>query len=95
MKLPGYKYKVLTEKELETLTTKRLLSFLKIHRPKIMSFIHFHYCECCGTPSYELNFTEKDDLYLKEKEKWLNEIHSAENYLDTIKTILDKRENIS
>jgi hypothetical protein len=81
--------------EIKSLTTKRLLEYFKSVRVKVYRHVDSFYCECCGTPSWELmsKHTTKEDKKL-EKERCLNLIKDAEDYLDIIKAELNTRENV-
>ena len=87
--------KMLSADELKKLPTKRLLSFYKKVRSYYKGYIAGHYCECCGTPTYDLYAKlETNEEYKKNKIQWEKEIHDAENYLTLIKSILNTREHI-
>ena len=81
MKTHSYEY-------LENLTTKRLLSFYKAERARFLKYKGSHTCEC--DDEYDWNLDPKYAYFFTEKEK----IENWQKYLNSIKGILNKRENI-
>jgi len=87
------KYLKLTH--LESLPTPRLLNYYKKTLKRIRRFQNSLYCECCGTPNYQID----SKLYTKEeneirKQEFEIDINDSENYLKTIKELLNKREHV-
>jgi len=87
--------KYLTLEHLGTLPTPRLLTYYKIVRRKIRRHQNSLYCECCGTPVYQLygklNTKEENE---KLKLEFETDLHDSENYLESIKTLLNTREHV-
>lgn len=77
---------MLTKKQLQNLTTKRLLAYLKAERGRMISFVSHHTCSCCGEVSW--------DLEPKKYTKELAKFKQFESNLEIIKTVLSKREHI-
>lgn len=87
--------KYLNISHLETLPTKRLLNYYKITLKRVRRHQDSLYCPCCGMPNYQTNgklFTKEENI--KRKEEFETDIETSENYLTSIKTILNTRENI-
>ena len=89
---------MLTKKQLEKLTTKRLLSYYKAERKRMIRFKNRHTCECCGQTDWDLTCLDKNwkDTV---NEKYIKNLRDQYNkYLlnvQTIKEVLDTREHIN
>ena len=44
---------MLTKEQMEKLTTKRLLSYYKDERKRMIRFKNSHTCECCGETTWD------------------------------------------
>lgn len=77
-----------TEKQLEQLSTKRLFAYYKAERHRKIRHIASCTCECCGEASWDLYPNEEAE----KKHKKL--IQDREDYLNLIKSVLDRREHI-
>ena len=75
--------------ELQKLNDKRLLAYYKKIRPKIKSYVNGFYCDCWG----ELETSNRGGTDEEEKRD-LELIADAENYLKTIKELLDTRGHV-
>ena len=80
---------------LNTLPTPRLLNYYKKTLRKLRRFQDSLYCECCGMPEWETDC----GLYTKEENKireadFHKDLNDSENYLLSIKSILNTREHI-
>ena len=87
--------KYLTEEHLKTLPTPRLLTYYKIVRRNIRRFQHSLYCECCGMPNWETDaglYTDAENK--KREEEFHTDLSESENYLESIKTLLNTREHV-
>jgi hypothetical protein len=87
--------KYLTLELLESLPTKRLLAYYKKTYKKVRQYQDSFYCSCCGAPVYQTD----GKLYTKEEQKKRKEhfeksIADSENYINSIKLILNTRENV-
>lgn len=98
-----YNYIVMTNannkssKELKNMTTKRLLSYYKAERKRMIRFKNSHTCECCGQTDWELTCLDKNwkDTVNKDYVRMLSkQYYEKLSYLDAIKTILDTREHV-
>jgi hypothetical protein len=82
----NYTQKIKNIKDIDKLSTKRLLSYYKARRKDRISFISSYTCDCCGESAWDLY--EKD--YTKEKKI----IETMENHLKEVKELLSKREHV-
>jgi len=73
--------------ELEKLNTRNLLAYFKAERQRLYRFDAEHLCACCGEYQFGKGESNKKKKFLSDKKSW-------ENYLDIIKGILRKRENV-
>jgi hypothetical protein len=76
-----------TEKQLEKLSTKRLLSYYKAERKRLYKFKGSHTCECCGMTDWEMKTNDYTKMLSKQ-------YYDKLIYLDMIKSVLDKREHV-
>jgi uncharacterized Zn finger protein (UPF0148 family) len=87
--------KYLTLEHLGTLPTPRLLTYYKIVRRKIRRHQNDLYCPCCGAPNYTIDakcYTKEENK--KRKEEFETDLQDSENYLKSIKTLLNTREHV-
>ena len=75
-------------KEVDNLSTKRLLSYYKARRKERISFMNHHTCDCCGSSTWELY--PKDEASKKAQ----IEMDIIEKHLEEVKELLSKREHV-
>jgi hypothetical protein len=87
----------MTKEQLEKLTTKRLLSYYKAERKRMIRFKNRHTCECCGQTDWDLTCLDKNFTNNVEV-KYVRNLRDQYNRyligLQTIKEILDTREHV-
>ena len=76
-------------KEIEKLSTKRLLSYYKARRMDRISFERSHTCDLCG--ELEWNCDSSDEEHSK---KTLNEYKFIKQHLEEVRKLLNKREHV-
>lgn len=74
-------------KEIESLNTRNLLAYYKAERQRFYKYDAEHLCGCCGEYIFNKGESEKKKKFFNNKEQW-------EAYLNKIKSILSKRENV-
>ena len=75
-------------KEVDKLSTKRLLSYYKARRKESISFVSSHICDCCGEATWYLY--PNDDAEKIALEQYV----IISNHLKEVKELLGKREHI-
>lgn len=69
--------------------------YYKIVRRVIRKHQNSLYCECCGMPNWETDaglYTDAENE--KREEEFNTELHDSDNYLDSIKELLNTREHV-
>lgn len=80
---------------LGTLPTPRLLNYYKKTIKRVRRFQNSLYCPCCGMPYYEIDgklYTKEENK--KRKEDFEKSMSESEEYLKSIKLILNQREHV-
>lgn len=75
-------------KEVDKLSTKRLLSYYKSRRKEKISFVASHTCDCCGEATWDLYPNDKEEIIANEQYTIIS------NHLKEVKELLSKREHI-
>lgn len=75
-------------KDIDKLSTKRLLSYYKARRKEKIDFINSYSCDRCGCTTWELYPKDESSKRLK------IEMDNIENHLKEVKKFLSKREHI-
>ena len=75
-------------KEIEKLSTKRLLSYYKARRKNRYAFYSSYTCDCCGESSWDLYPNDKS--YQEAKK----ELEILDSHLEQVRDLLNKREHV-
>ena len=73
---------------MKKLTTKRLLSYYKAERKRMIRFKNRHTCECCGETDWDLKLNSDYSLLLRRQH--YDNLHNVQ----TIKEVLNTREHV-
>jgi hypothetical protein len=84
----NYTQKIKNIKDIDKLSTKRLLSYYKARRKDRISFLNSHTCDCCGWTTWDFHPKEKYAIEAK------NELDILEKHLEEVKELLSKREHV-
>jgi len=79
---------MLTKEQMSKLTTKRLLSYHKAERKRMIRFKNRHTCEDCGETDWDRNPDTEISLMLR-RQHYNNLLN-----VQTIKEVLDTREHV-
>lgn len=77
-----------SKEQLNKLTTKRLLSYYKAERKRMLKFKSSHTCKCCGMTDWEMDPNEYTSMLSKQ-------YYDKLVYLDSIKEVLNTREHVN
>lgn len=75
-------------KEVDKLSTKRLLLYYKARRKERISFVNSYICDCCGEATWDLYPNNNLEKQAKA------EMNIIEKHLEEVKELLSKREHI-
>lgn len=87
--------KYLELEQLGKLPTKRLLAYYKKTYKRVKRFQDGLYCPCCGMQNWETDaglYTEEQNK--KREQEFKNDLATSENYINSIKEILNTREHV-
>jgi hypothetical protein len=85
----NYTDKIKDIKDIDKLSTKRLLAYYKARRKDRISFERSHTCDLCGELDWNCDSSKEEH-----SKKSLNEYRFIEQHLKEVKELLSKREHV-